>query len=171
MDPFLGEVRIFGFNYAPVGYAFCRGQRMPVTQNPALYRVIKNLYGGDNQYFFLPDIQGRVVVGSGQGPGRSSYKVGATGGQETVTLTQTEMPVHNHLLGVQATPATTGIPRDHTIARVTGATPYGPPASEFLDMAGGAITPRGGGAAHTNMQPWLALGYCIAVSGPLPNRS
>src|SRR5262245_17961619 len=110
-DPFIGQIAIFGFNYAPQGWALCQGQLMPISQNTALFSVIRTMYGGDGRSTFaLPNLQGRTAVGAGQGPALSEYDLGAVGGAATVTLIETAMPRHNHGFAASVQQATKAEP-------------------------------------------------------------
>ena len=181
-EPFLGEIRIFAFTFAPTGWAFCDGQVLPISQNTALFSLLGTTYGGNGQSTFaLPDLRGRAPEHMGQGPGRSNRVLGETGGDENVTLTAGQIPAHTHtancsnLAGNQQTPGG-GIwasafghsfhPHDH-VGRVTGYQSGGANAQ----MAAGAIGNTGGGGAHNNMPPFLVLNFCIAMQGILPSRA
>lgn len=173
MEPFIAEVRMFGYAFAPKGWALCDGQQMPIAQNQALYALIRNYYGGDDKTFFnLPDLQGRVVVGVGQSPDGEIYEPGDTGGKETVQLTTQELASHVHYLGCTISPGDTNTPAGHTVTRMLGATAYIPPPSsdQWVNMAAGGTTSAGSGAAHNNMQPFQTLSYCIAIEGIYPLR-
>jgi microcystin-dependent protein len=176
-DPFVAEIRIFPFNFAPRGWAFCDGQLLPLSQNTALFSLIGTFYGGDGKSnFALPNMQGSVPIHTGAnqpGPGLSSYALGETGGSETVSLLESEMPSHAHTArasnqqgDVQQPTATT------SLARPNGATPYvpGTPAPPLVMMAPESLTPVGGDQPHNNMQPYLTLNYCIALQGIFPAR-
>ena len=170
-DPFVAEIRIFPFNFAPKGWAFCDGQLMPISQNTALFSLLGTTYGGDGKSTFaLPDVQGNAVMHPGQGPGLSLYDLGQTGGAETITLLQSEMPIHTHNALVSTDPADTfGPTATVVLARPSGALPFapGPPSVQFspfmLPVAGGSLP-------HNNMQPYLTLNFCIALQGVFPAR-
>jgi microcystin-dependent protein len=169
-DPFIGEIRLFPYNFAPRGWALCNGQLMSIGQNTALFSLIGTMYGGDGRTTFaLPDLRGRVAVSSGQGPGLSTYDVGEAGGAESVTLTEGEMPTHSHQ--VQANGATSGSakPNDRFLGRVSAGTAYAG-ASNGRRLNAAAITPTGGGQPHENRPPHLVLNYCIALEGIFPAR-
>jgi microcystin-dependent protein len=175
MDPFLGEIRAVGFGFAPVGWALCDGSLLPISRNTALYSLLGNTYGGDGKTTFsLPDLRGRAVVNAGTGAGLSSYALGAVAGQEMVTLTVAQLPAHAHALGnLNINPA------DPSSLSPTGSylsnstqLQYGETASET--MAAGSVTgtgaPVGDNQPHSNLQPYLALYYVIALQGIYPPR-
>jgi microcystin-dependent protein len=172
-DPFIAEIRIFPFNFAPRGWALCDGQVMSISQNTALFSLLGTTYGGDGKTTFaLPDLQGRAAMHSGQGPGLSSHDLGEAGGSETVSLLQSEMPAHPHNLQAQAAPADVAIPTGAVPARVIGTTPYLPPAGgPLVSMAPVALGGAGGDQPHNNMQPYLTVNFCIALQGIFPPRS
>lgn len=168
-DPFVAEVRIFGFNFAPKGWAFCNGQILPISQNTALFSLLGTTYGGDGKSTFaLPDLQGAAPMHPGQGPGLSLRDLGEAGGTDTVTLLAAEIPAHNHLL--HAFPSAEVA--NPTATRGWGNAPmYQAPGMSFGAMAPETIAPAGGGLPHNNMQPYLTLNFCIALQGVFPPRS
>ena len=170
MDPFLGEIRLFPYTFAPRGWAFCNGQILSISQNTALFALIGTTYGGDGRTTFaLPDLRGRVAVSSGQGPGLSTYDLGAAGGTESVSLTESEMPIHQHQMSVNGMAGGFSSPNNRYIGRVSGGTSYaGTPNDRTLNP--GAISPAGGGQPHENRPPHLTLNYCIALAGIFPAR-
>jgi microcystin-dependent protein len=170
-DPFVAEVRIFPFNFAPRGWAFCNGQLLPISQNTALFSLLGTTYGGDGRSTFaLPNLQGRAPLQPGHGPGLSQRELGETGGSDTVALLQSEMPAHTHALQAQATPATTSLPSTGaTLARSAGGNAY-KAAAPTQPMSAQVVAPVGGGQPHTNMQPYLTLNFCIALQGVFPPR-
>jgi microcystin-dependent protein len=171
-DPFVAEIRIYPFNFAPKGWAFCDGQLLPISQNTALFSLLGTTYGGDGKSnFALPNMQGNAPMHPGQGPGLSLHDLGETGGSETVTLLESEIPAHTHSLNAQGAPADTNVPVGFSIARVIGATPYLPPAgAPLVAMSDNALPPAGGDQPHNNMQPYLTLNFCIALQGVFPAR-
>jgi microcystin-dependent protein len=173
MDPFVAEIRIFPFNFAPKGWAFCDGQLLPLSQNTALFSLLGTTYGGNGKSnFALPNMQGNVPMHPGQGPGLSLHDLGETGGSETVTLLESEIPAHSHALMCQGAPADTPTPIGDSFARVIGATPYLPPAgAPLVAMSANALAPAGGDQPHNNMQPYLTLNFCIALQGVYPPRT
>ena len=173
MDPFVAEIRIFPFNFAPKGWAFCDGQILPLSQNTALFSLLGTSYGGNGQSnFALPNLQGAAPMFWGQGPGLSLHDLGETGGSDTVSLLESEIPSHAHALNCLPAPADSPTPQAASIARVIGATPYLPPAgAPLVAMAGSALPPAGGDQPHNNLQPYLTLNFCIALQGVYPPRS
>jgi len=171
-DPFVAEIRIFPFNFAPKGWAFCNGQLMPLSQNTALFSLLGTTYGGNGKSnFALPDLEGRAPMHPGQGSGLSLHDLGETGGSETVTLLESEIPAHSHAMrGDAIDPADTNVPSPSaSFAQSTGGTLY--QTSQNTQLAGEALTPAGGDQPHNNMQPYLTLNFCIALQGVFPPRS
>jgi microcystin-dependent protein len=174
-DPFVAEIRIFPFNFAPKGWAFCDGQIMPISQNTALFSLLGTTYGGDGKSTFaLPDLQGSVPLHPGQGPGLSLYDLGQTGGSETVTLLESEIPTHVHIVGMaNAGNGDSPSPVGNTWASVPSGRGFlntyhtGPPTAKMLATL---ILPAGGSLPHTNMQPYLTFNFCIALQGVFPPR-
>lgn len=169
-DPFTAEVRIFPFNFAPKGWAWCDGQLMPIQQNTAIFSLLGTTYGGNGEgNFALPDLQGRAPVHPGQGPGLSLYDLGQTGGTETVSLLASEIPSHNHTLRAvnQYADVTTPSPTVALGEAAAGAA-YADSANSALD--GQALSPAGGGQPHNNLMPYLTLYFCIALQGVFPPR-
>jgi microcystin-dependent protein len=171
-DPFVAEIRIFPFNFAPKGWAWCNGQLLPISQNTALFSLLGTTYGGDGKSnFALPDLQGRAPMHPGQGPGLSLHDLGEESGSETVTLVESEMPSHTHGLQAAILPGNRTTPVGNSIARLVGASPYLPPAGAPLSaMAFQALTPAGGDQPHNNMQPYLTCYFNIALQGVFPPR-
>jgi microcystin-dependent protein len=168
MDPFVAEIRIFPFNFAPRGWAFCNGQLIPISQNTALFSLVGTMYGGDGRSTFaLPNFQGRTPIGQGQGPGLSNRSIGETGGSESVTLLQSEMPNHTHTMSQSLRPADSLNPQAQGLG--TGNNVYAPSAN-LSAMSQTSLSPAGGGMPHNNMQPYLALNFCIAMQGVFPPR-
>lgn len=170
-DPFVAEIRIFPFNFAPKGWAFCNGQLMPISQNTALFALLGTMYGGDGKSTFaLPDLQGNVAVGQGQGPGLTERFQGEMSGTETVTLLQSEIPVHTHQAKAATFPATLKIGANNTsLARSVGGFVYTAQAPNAI-MAPEALGITGGSLPHNNMMPYLTLSFCIALQGVFPPR-
>lgn len=172
-DPFVAEIRIVGFNFAPKGWAFCDGQILPISQNTALFSLLGTTYGGNGQSIFaLPNLQGRSVMQPGQGPGLSLRDLGETGGSETVTLLESEIPSHSHALNANALPgsATLAAPTQG-LSRSGGGSAYKATPTPTAPMAGQAVTPNGGSQPHNNMMPYLTMNYIIALQGVFPPRS
>lgn len=170
-DPFVAEIRVFGFNFAPTGWAFCDGQLLPISQNTALFSLLGTNYGGDGKSNFgLPDLRDSFALGAGNGPGLTPRGVGERGGQATVVLGTAAMPAHSHPLMATAA-ATTGSPSGAALAPpVTGAATYRIPGV-VAAMAANSTSLTGGGQPHENRQPLLSLNFCIAMQGIFPPRS
>ena len=170
-DPFVAEIRIFPFNFAPKGWAWCDGQLLPIAQNTSLFSLLGTTYGGNGvSTFALPNLQGRAVMHPGQGPGLSLHDLGEAGGTETVTLLESEIPAHSHSLMSLPVPGDAPTPAGSTFARVIGATVYEPPAGSPVPMNAGALATSGGGQPHNNMQPYLTCYFAIALQGVYPPR-
>lgn len=171
-DPFVAEIRIFGFNFAPTGWAMCNGQILPISQNTALFSLLGTTYGGNGQSTFaLPNMQGSAPMHPGQGPGLSLHDLGEIGGSDTVTLLESEIPVHSHALMANTTTATKSLPTGNSFAKGSSMTPYLAPAgAPTVPMAFQAIPPAGGSQPHNNMMPFLVLNFCIALQGIFPPR-
>ena len=171
-DPFLAEIRIFPFTFAPTGWAFCDGRLLPISQNTALFSLLGTYYGGDGKSTFaLPDLQGNAAMHPGQGQGLSLRDLGEIGGAEAVTLLVSEMPIHNHTLMASAEEANDDDPAQATWANSPGVPLYQPRnAGNFVNLAFQALPPAGGGLPHNNMQPYLTLNFCIALQGVYPAR-
>ena len=169
-EPFVAEIRIFPFTFAPRGWAFCKGQLMPISQNTALFSLLGTYYGGDGKSTFaLPNLQGSAAMHPGQGPGLSDHFLGETGGSETVTLLESEIPAHSHSLNAINQSGLLDVPANNALAR-----------NSFYNNAGGqtlvpmsvqAIPVAGGSVPHNNMQPYLTLNFNIALQGVFPPRS
>lgn len=168
-SPYLGQITLFPYNFAPRGWAFCGGQILSIAQNTALFSLLGTTYGGNGQTTFaLPDLRGRVPVSSGQGPGLSNYTLGEISGTETVTLNLTQIPSHNHQVSCLNSDATSGKPSGNILA--AGPTAYvQPPGNSF--MAAAMIQPAGGNQPIGILQPSLCLNYCIALEGIFPSRN
>ena len=171
-DPFVAEIRIFPFNFAPKGWAFCDGQLLPISQNTALFSLLGTMYGGDGKSTFaLPDMQGNAAMMWGQGPGLSVYDEGQTGGSQTVTLLVSEIPLHTHTMQAFATPADLKEPQAGAVlTRTQNGALYNTTISNIVQMAPQALTPAGGSLPHNNMMPSLTLNFCIALQGVFPPR-
>lgn len=171
-DPFLGEVRIFGCNFPPVGWASCDGQLMPLSQNTALFSLIGTFYGGDGRSTFaLPDLRDSFAAGTGQGPGLTARELGEKGGSAAVTLLTTQMPLHEHAL-MSVSSATAASPAQLALApTANAAVAYRAPGGLLGTMAASAVGLAGGTQAHENRPPALALNFCIALQGIFPSRS
>ena len=173
-DPFVAEIRIFPFNFAPKGWAFCDGQLLPLSQNTALFSLLGTTYGGDGKSTFaLPDLQGRAAMHPGQGPGLSLHDLGEEGGSETVTLLESEIPSHNHGLLASTQPGEDSAPNpSEALARSVGASLYQSVTnSNIVQLSPNALAPAGGDAPHNNMMPYLTFNFCIALQGVYPPRT
>jgi microcystin-dependent protein len=169
-DQFVAEIRIFPFNFPPTGWAFCDGQLMPISQNTALFSLLGTTYGGDGKSTFaLPDMQGNAPMQPGQGQGLSLRDLGEMSGVESITLLQTEIPVHTHTLTASGSDGVERLPGDQMTAQGIGVGMYAVPGAQTT-MAFQALTPAGGGLPHNNMQPYLTLNFCIALQGIFPQR-
>lgn len=170
-DPFVAEIRILPFNFAPRGWAQCDGQLMPISQNTALFSLLGTNYGGDGKSTFgLPNLLGSMAMGAGDGIGLSPRVVGESGGEQSVTLLPTEMPVHTHGAAASANDGGDRSPVGNLFANdVGGVNMYAAPAGSVA-MASAAVTPAGGSAPHNNMQPYLTVEFCIALQGIFPQR-
>jgi microcystin-dependent protein len=169
-DPFLGEIRIVGFNFPPKGWAVCEGQILPLQQNAALFALLGTMYGGDGMRTFgLPDYRGRIPVFYGQGKGLTDYVEGETGGVETVTLTKEEIPAHTHNVMAVADPGDTNIISGNSIARSSGGAIYSG-GNANVNFNQGAIGLTGNNMPHANLQPFLSLNFIIAMQGVFPRR-
>jgi len=174
-DPFVAEIRIFPFNFAPKGWAFCDGQILPISQNTALFSLLGTTYGGDGKSTFaLPDLQGRAPMHPGQGQGLSLHDLGETGGSDTVSLLESEIPSHTHTLrGPNGDPADAQNPSSFTsLAQSANGFAYQSNTSQNLTtLSPQALTQAGGDQPHNNMMPYLTLNFCIALQGIYPPRT
>jgi microcystin-dependent protein len=171
MDPFVAEIRIIPFNFAPRGWAFCDGQILPLSQNTALFSLLGTVYGGNGKSnFALPDLQGRVPMHPGQGPGLSLHDLGETGGSETVTLLESEIPSHNHGLRAFLDPGDLADPNTRSLARSGTGNLYQTNAVGLTPMSPQAIAPTGSDLPHNNLMPYLTLNFVIALQGVFPPR-
>lgn len=167
-QPFVGEIRMFAGNFPPVGWMFCDGQLVPISENEVLFQLIGTTYGGDGEETFaLPNLQSRIPIHMGTG-GEGTYVIGESGGVESVTLTVQQIPVHTHPLIVSGEAGSTSNPANALVA--TGPTVYRP-APAVAAMNANSITPQGGSQPHDNMQPFLCINYIISLFGlyPQPN--
>ena len=198
MDPFIGEIVLFAGNFTPRSWALCDGQLLAINSHYALFSILGTTYGGDGRTTFaLPDLRGRVAVHSGngdRGPGLSSYRLGARGGTETVTLTTAQMPFHSHLTSnnpaldqhillstaeaERVTPIAGDVPAAAVVDTLGGnnVKSFGPATNTvngqtISGSAGLTINPTGGSQSHINVQPFLAINYIIALQGTFPSRS
>jgi microcystin-dependent protein len=171
-DPFVAEIRLMGFNFAPKGWAECNGQLLPLSQNTALFSLLGTMYGGDGESTFaLPNLEGQVPIQQGQGPGRQFFQ-GEPGGTSDVTLLQSEMPNHTHKAQAAPDPAEQQAPApDRSLARSTPGFAYqSNTSSNLVQMDFQAAAIYGSSLPHNNMPPTLVLDYCIALQGVFPQR-
>jgi microcystin-dependent protein len=167
-EPFLAEIRIVGFNFAPRGWAFCDGQLLPIDQNQSLYSLLGTTYGGDGRTTFaLPDLRGRTPIHKGSSNG-STHLLGQKSGEETHTLSAAEMPSHSHNMQASSVASTSQLP-DNNVLAVSGQIYRG--STNLVNMQNSTVTNTGGGQAHNNMQPFLAVYFCIALQGLFPSRN
>lgn len=169
-DPFLGEIKWVAFTFAPRGWALCDGQVLPINQNQALFSLLGTTYGGDGRTTFaLPDMRGRTPIHVGQGPGLSPYVLGQRAGEESHTLTVSEIPWHAHQAMASGAEATAVSPAGNVPAAKARVPLYGPgPAT--IDMGSGVIAATGGSQPHNNMPPYITLNCIIALQGIFPSR-
>jgi microcystin-dependent protein len=190
-EPFIAEIKMFGGNFAPRGYAYCDGQLLPISQNTALFSLIGTTYGGDGRTTMgLPDLRGRVAIHAGTGPGLSTYRLGQRGGAENVTLNTNQIPSHNHTASTDLTivatlkaDAGTGdndAPEANVLARknrtkiYSGDAPNVSMHADSIEMTASAATTvdnSGGSQSHENRMPYLTINYIIALVGIFPSRS
>ena len=174
-DPFLGEIKMGGWNFAPRGYALCDGQLLPIAQYTALFSLLGTMFGGDGRTTFgLPELRGRVPMHQGTGPGLSPRSMGQKGGEETHTLSIAEMPAHNHSvrMAAESRPAATNDPNGNILAAGVDAYRANSPRDDVL-MDANALQQQtqGGSQSHNNMQPFQVVNYVIALQGLYPSRS
>ncbi len=170
-EPFVAEIRMFGFNFAPRGWAACDGQLLPISQNTALFSLLGTTYGGNGQSNFgLPNLMGNLAIGFGQGQGLSIRDLGEQGGQATVTLSAAQLPPHAHALMATAAPTTTNPAGAALSPTATGAPAYRIPGA-MAAMAGTSLAAAGQSLPHENRPPCLTLMFCIALQGVFPARS
>lgn len=177
MQPFLGQIAIFGFNFAPLNWALCQGQIVPIQQNTALFSLLGTRFGGNGTTTFaLPNLGGQVSIGQGQLAGGQSYDLGEVGGLGTVTLTRDEAPTHDHDLMALAAPSNAEGPAGNVLARPQVSGNPNPILGKLYNTnapdtpLNAPITPAGKGLPHENRQPYLVLNYCICIRGILPQR-
>jgi microcystin-dependent protein len=171
VEPFLGEIRFVGFNFAPAGWAQCDGQLLPLNENIALFSLLGTNFGGDGiSTFGLPDMQGRVPVGTGQGAGLTNRNLGEKSGQESVALTIAQMPKHQHYLRAASTSADSKAPAGNALATSPSAGIYSTQDPSTTKLNTASIAATGSSAPHENMQPFLGMTCIIATSGIFPAR-
>ena len=166
-EPFLAEIRIVDFNFAPRGWAFCDGQILPINQNQSLYSLLGTNYGGDGRTSFaLPDLRGRTPIHVGNG-----HAMAQKSGEETLTLSVGEMPSHDHTLMATDTQSTVSDPAGNVLGKAPDAVYEAFQVGQTTNMLGGAIANAGGGGGHNNMQPYLTINFCISLQGSFPSRN
>jgi microcystin-dependent protein len=172
MQPFLGEIRNFGFNFPPRNWAQCAGQLLSIQQNTALFSLLGTMYGGNGTTnFALPDLRGRMPIGWGQGPGLSNYVQGEVGGTENTTLLISNLPSHNHALNAKTGGGNQGAPTGNLLAASDQRNSQYTSATADTTLAANAIGNTGSGNSFSNMQPFLTMNYCIALTGIFPARN
>lgn len=178
MEPFLGEVKIFGFNYAPRGWGFCDGGLVQISQFTALFSILGTTYGGDGRVSFaLPNLQGRAPMHPGSGPDLTPRILGERGGTDSVSLKEANLPAHNHAIyastekATQKDPSASAVLAKQAGRKGGGAKVYSTDTSSLTAMGGDSLSKTGGGQPHTNMQPYLSLNFCIALQGLYPARN
>lgn len=169
-DPFVAEIRIFPFNFAPRGWAWCDGQLLPLSQNTALFSLLGTTYGGNGKSnFALPNMQGNAPMHPGQGPGLSLHDLGETGGSETVSLLESEIPSHSHTVRVSAEDGNSRQAVGNYVGLGNNIFAAPPPTSPPMNAQ--ALVPAGGDQPHNNMMPYLTFYFCIALQGVFPPRT
>lgn len=170
-EPFLAEIRMVGFNFAPSGWSFCDGQILPINQNQSLYSLLGTTYGGDGETSFaLPDLRGRVPMHVGSNNGGAYHTEGQKSGEETHTLSNAEMPSHTHNFMVTSDPGNNPSPIGNILAS-SEMVYRSKENSSLTTMATGEVANVGGGQAHENMQPYIAVNFCIALRGLFPSEN
>ena len=172
-DPFVAEIRIFPFNFAPKGWAWCDGQLVPLSQNTALFARLGTTYGGNGRTnFALPNLQGSAVMAPGQGPGLSLRDLGEQGGSAALTLLESEIPSHTHTIQAAILPSSAALANTGlAIGRSTGGAAYAPAGGATALMAPQTLAPTGGDQPHNNMMPYLTMYFAIALQGIFPPRT
>jgi microcystin-dependent protein len=179
-QPFIGQIMMTGFNFAPTGWALCNGQTLSISQNAALFSLIGTYYGGNGvSTFQLPNLQSSVPIHQGTGAGLSTYVIGQVGGTENVSLLYNNMPQHNHLINVSTAYGTLTTPSGNILGVTNGGTPSAPAAgnNDFVStasnatLAATAVGTAGGNVPHTNLQPYLVINFVIALVGIFPSRN
>lgn len=170
-DPFVAEIRIFPFNFAPRGWAWCDGQILPLSQNTALFSLLGTTYGGDGKSnFALPDLQGRAPMHPGQGPGLSLHDLGETGGSETVSLLESEIPSHSHQIRSVSEEANSNLPTVNSTFAVSAKANVYADQNTNVAMSPNTLAPAGGDQPHNNLMPYLTFYFNIALQGVYPPR-
>jgi microcystin-dependent protein len=172
-EPFIGEIRMFAGSFPPVGWAFCQGQLMPISENDALFTLIGTTYGGDGQETFgIPDLQGRAPMHAGQGPGiTQNYQLGEKSGVESVTLSTQQIPVHNHALLASGDFGQNPQPQGGFPAQLNTGSMYIGPADPMANMNASSLSPIGGSQPHENLQPYLCISFILSLFGVFPQQN
>ncbi|MDF3980796.1 tail fiber protein [Luteibacter sp. PPL201] len=171
-DPYLGQIMMAGFNFAPRGYALCNGQTLPLQQNVALFSLLGTTYGGNGTTtFMLPNLQGRTPVGQGALQGGSTYPIGQAAGAENVALTAAQIPQHNHMVMATTQAAKAKSPANAFFANNPTELLYGTPTSAQVPLASNTIGNNGLSQSHPNMQPFRTISFAIALQGIFPSRT
>jgi microcystin-dependent protein len=172
-EPFVGEIRIFAGTFAPAGWAMCAGQLMPISQNDTLFNLIGTTYGGDGEETFaVPNIQSRLPMHAGQGPGISqNYQLGETGGVESVTLSTQQIPIHNHAMLANAANGQQPQPQGAFLSQTNPGFSYVAASTPHVNLNAGSLAPVGGSQPHDNMQPFLVLTFIISLFGIFPTQN
>jgi len=171
-DPFIGEIKMFAGNFAPRSWALCDGQLLSVSQNEALFSLLGTIYGGDGRTTFgLPDMRGRIPVHQGQGPGLTDRRIGSHFGTEQETLTEAQLPSHNHAFQASTGTANTGYPQQVVVADTDTENTYNAASVADENFHPSAITNAGGGQAHNNIMPFQCVNFIIALFGIYPSRT
>ncbi len=172
-EPFVGEIRMFGGNFAPRGWAFCDGQLLAVSQNDALFSLFGTIYGGDGRTTFgLPDLRGRIPIHAGTGPGLSNRRLGAKSGKETETITVDELPNHNHTISGNNASGNSAVPTGHFARDATANNLYVTALSATTStMHPNMLTGNGGSRTHNNLMPFLCVNFIVALFGIYPSRN
>jgi len=169
-DPFVGQLALVGFNFAPTGWASAAGQLLPISRYAALFSLFGTMYGGDGKSTFgLPNLQSNVAIGAGQGPGLSDYVQGESGGATSVTLLSTETPSHTHTMNA-TTRGGQSTPQNNAFADAGVGNVYLNTGSSLVNMAQQIIPPYGGNQPHNNMMPYLGLNWIVSMQGVFPAR-
>ncbi|HKF49543.1 MAG TPA: tail fiber protein [Terracidiphilus sp.] len=176
-NPFVAEIRVYPFNFPPKGWAFCDGQVLPLSQNTALFSLLGTTYGGDGKSnFALPNMQGNASMHPGQGPGLSLHDLGETGGSDTVSLLESEIPSHTHQAKASVAFEDKNTAQGSSLAKTKAGTGeagniYNTATSGLVNLNDNCIAPAGGDQPHNNMMPYLVLNWCIALQGVYPPRT
>jgi microcystin-dependent protein len=167
-QPYVGEIRMFGGNFAPAGWMFCEGQLLPISENEVLFQLIGTTYGGDGQSTFaLPDLRGRLPIHMGTGSSGTTYTLAQSAGVEEVTLTTQQLPIHAHAVVATANTGNASQPQNNLLANDASVTIYrAQPAAVALNAA--AISSTGGSQPHSNFQPYLCIDFIISLFGVFP---